>query len=985
MQYKNYIKNKGNGSSNRATYFSIKNKYQSGGSSTAHYYPFDYYNQKEVKNAQRIMNKVYGEKLDEDGQFGPKTQAAYEKYFKDKNHIDYLKSMQEKMNKDYNAGLAVDGAWGPQSEKWLKMMIYNNQNPKNNQDKSWYDVGKSYYDSAKNAVTNYFTSPTNTPTSTQSPNVPKQQNVQQITTKNKPTDTFPTYGDNQSTKVLRDWHNIGNPNATSRDSTQYVATIDYYNKLPRKVQFRNNYDNPHSLGYYDEYNKTVHPSNSSKLDYRKNYRKSVNAENPFVEESGHVEDDKLHTSAGYDKERFSNINQQIKDIELLLNQSSVQQNQNYYNQLLQKRQELYNLNYKNPQSYEYVHIKDDERYKELERIRTEIERKKIKGEKWYNSGGKIRFSKYQKGGELITLNTPEKINKYNKEQAVKNNTYIPSPVLPNDNYKIKTNTPNVRSNYTASSDNTKVNKPIIKSAEQLEKEKIAQQGEQQGTINQGQKPNVYNTHFNTPSNVKGVGLVPFASNLITASDIIGLGAIAKQGIKKSLPYAMGKKTSQAILPSQLTPKKTIIPQSPNNSNTFLQNSRTPINNTPLKPAKITDNGTSPNQIEIGGSKNQFVDNAPPLYNSKNNNIPDNKKLNQNERYRPNYNNSPVHQVNSDKPKTPLSNIYNPNHQGETGILDVYDRFHSKENLENIYFLNENDPYTEKILRTFDQPENAPIVHKRPNSLYNPHKGELRSFSEPDELSQGERSKVIIERPENEVNYEKYSAWLDKYIDNLKDKKQSGGNISPAFTVKAKRKFNPYEVKPTLPKNYNPSQTYIKQDYDYKKPNYIYEPSKTVKNIKADLATYQLANPNNIYLNAVSAGGDIATSISYYMHNNKAKAKEDLAQAAINFIPYFKGVEGLKAGTSYVPKQIKKLNRYIGATKTGSDIKTITEAVYEYGGRIGDESFNVGNLNKGNISGDTLRTNLSKNKKIRISKRQPKWSANVNNFDLNKYQ
>ena len=48
--------------------------------------------------------------------------------------------------------------------------------------------------------------------------------------------------------------------------------------------------------------------------------------------------------------------------------------------------------------------------------------------------------------------------------------------------------------------------------------------------------------------------------------------------------------------------------------------------------------------------------------------------------------------------------------------------------------------------------------------------------------------------------------------------------------------------------------------------------------------------------------------------------------------------------------------------------------YEYGGRIGDETFNVGNLRKGNTSGDSLRTMLGSNK-IRISTRQPKWALN----------
>lgn len=49
--------------------------------------------------------------------------------------------------------------------------------------------------------------------------------------------------------------------------------------------------------------------------------------------------------------------------------------------------------------------------------------------------------------------------------------------------------------------------------------------------------------------------------------------------------------------------------------------------------------------------------------------------------------------------------------------------------------------------------------------------------------------------------------------------------------------------------------------------------------------------------------------------------------------------------------------------------------YEHGGRIGDESFNVGNLGKGNTSGDSLRTLMSRNSKIKVSTRQPKWALN----------
>ena len=62
--------------------------------------------------------------------------------------------------------------------------------------------------------------------------------------------------------------------------------------------------------------------------------------------------------------------------------------------------------------------------------------------------------------------------------------------------------------------------------------------------------------------------------------------------------------------------------------------------------------------------------------------------------------------------------------------------------------------------------------------------------------------------------------------------------------------------------------------------------------------------------------------------------------------------------------------------------------YEHGGRIGDETFNVGNLGKGNISGDSLRTLMSRKSKIRVSTKQPKWALNngpMKTFNPNIYK
>ena len=141
--------------------------------------------------------------------------------------------------------------------------------------------------------------------------------------------------------------------------------------------------------------------------------------------------------------------------------------------------------------------------------------------------------KYQSAGELLYLNTPEKIKEYNQKQAVKNNTYIPSPTLPNDNYQPKNNNQSIKAtNYESKVDNTKVNLPIPKSPEQIKREAEQQRNQQYGTITQNNTtPNLYNTYFNTPSNTHGTGIVPFAANMINAGDVVGVGMLAKQGIK----------------------------------------------------------------------------------------------------------------------------------------------------------------------------------------------------------------------------------------------------------------------------------------------------------------------------------------------------------------------------------------------------------------------------------------------------------------------
>ena len=119
-----------------------------------------------------------------------------------------------------------------------------------------------------------------------------------------------------------------------------------------------------------------------------------------------------------------------------------------------------------------------------------------------------------------------------------------------------------------------------------------------------------------------------------------------------------------------------------------------------------------------------------------------------------------------------------------------------------------------------------------------------------------------------------------------------------------------------------------------KPLLAYEPSNLVKRSKAALSTAQLANPSNLYLNAISAGGDIATALKYYYHGNTKKGNEDITQALTNFIPYKKGISGFKDGTYILSKFDKVFNKSLNSVRVGSDIKTIDESMNrKTGGKI----------------------------------------------------
>ena len=169
----------------------------------------------------------------------------------------------------------------------------------------------------------------------------------------------------------------------------------------------------------------------------------------------------------------------------------------------------------------------------------------------------IKRKKYQVAGNtklpnLLTLTTPSKISNYNNQYNALNNT-IPSPTLSNDNWQYKPeqkakpvinassfipnstavqdNTKTIKSDYNAKPNNNIVSyfdyKGDVKSVDIP----------YQGTAVPSEPKTLYNTYFNTPSNTKGTGIIPFASNMINASNVVGAGMAAKEGIKYGIKKA----------------------------------------------------------------------------------------------------------------------------------------------------------------------------------------------------------------------------------------------------------------------------------------------------------------------------------------------------------------------------------------------------------------------------------------------------------------
>ena len=170
----------------------------------------------------------------------------------------------------------------------------------------------------------------------------------------------------------------------------------------------------------------------------------------------------------------------------------------------------------------------------------------------------------------------------------------------------------------------------------------------------------------------------------------------------------------------------------------------------------------------------------------------------------------------------------------------------------------------------------------------------------------------------------------------------------------------------------------------------YEPSQAVKNTKAVLAAAQLVNPKNLYLKAVNTGGDLYTAMRYGIDGQYDKAKEDLIQAGINWLPFLKGKPGMKQGTYNLSKLDNLINLGISGTQKGSDVKTITE-VKQTGGKIKTDPNGYWNKdNRGKLGWEIIEDDglpiVQNGKKISLDEFRPKFAnSNENNPPIRTFQ
>ena len=181
----------------------------------------------------------------------------------------------------------------------------------------------------------------------------------------------------------------------------------------------------------------------------------------------------------------------------------------------------------------------------------------------YKKYTKRKFQTAGNAGELLTLTNPKKINEYN----IKNNTYTPSPFVPNDKWQSKpiVNNPVIPNIQQQPVDNSIKSQfkedPNVDAKMQQDLDKKALKPSEYvakyyqtpvETVVKAEPRTAYNTYFYNPSTTHGTGIVPMANNLIGASDVIGAGMLAKQGIKygiRKLAPVVKNTTSKLFKPS----------------------------------------------------------------------------------------------------------------------------------------------------------------------------------------------------------------------------------------------------------------------------------------------------------------------------------------------------------------------------------------------------------------------------------------------------
>lgn len=142
----------------------------------------------------------------------------------------------------------------------------------------------------------------------------------------------------------------------------------------------------------------------------------------------------------------------------------------------------------------------------------------------------------------------------------------------------------------------------------------------------------------------------------------------------------------------------------------------------------------------------------------------------------------------------------------------------------------------------------------------------------------------------------------------------------------------------------------------------YEPTQAVKNIKATLSSASLLAPTNLPARIGSSIFDLGTATKYALDGQYDKAKEDLIQAGLNWIPFLKQKNMINLSKNTVPlayrfnQAIPYINQVNTYTNKANDVKTISEVYSKDASNIlKEDMFNT------SIPVDNLRVQPQKRK------------------------